>query len=202
MSRTGNEQSGTEMMDKMGNNEEPFELVTTRGGDRGESGYYSGEWRRKDDLIFEAVGDIDELNSHVGVARARLNAACADDFELPSMQFTLLRIGSMVATSPGHELYETLQHVADEDVDELEAHERRLLKRTEIKPVFVLPGENEAAAAVDVARSVCRRAERRLVTVIRDRGRHDLHACQNWLNRFSDVLFILARHVEQRDARR
>lgn len=190
------------MKNKMERNEEPFELVTTRGGDRGESGYYSGEWRRKDDLIFDAVGDIDELNSHMGVARARLNAAHADDFGLARMQQTLLRVGSMVATSPGHELYGTLEYVAESDVDALEAHERRLLAHTEIQPVFVLPGENEVSAAVDVARSVCRRAERRLVTVIRDRGRHDLHACQNWLNRLSDVLFILARHLEQRAARR
>lgn len=182
--------------------EVPFELVTTRGGDRGESGYYSGEWRRKDDLIFAAVGDIDELNSQVGVARARLSAAFGDVFGLAEMQRTLLRIGSMVATSPGHELYETLQQVTERDVDELEEGERRLLTQTEIKPVFILPGEDEVSAAVDVARSVCRRAERRLVTVIRDRGRHDLHACQNWLNRLSDVLFILARHVEQRVARR
>ena len=175
----------------------PFEWVTTRGGDRGESGYYSGEWRRKDDLIFESVGEIDEVNSFAGVARARLRAEFGDDFQLTAMQRTLLRVGSMIATSPEHELYATFEHVSDKDVEALERVERKLLKKTRIDPVFVLPGETESSAAVDAARSVCRRAERCLVTVIRERGRNDLHACQNYLNRLSDYLFVLARHVEQ-----
>ena len=180
----------------------PFEWVTTRGGDRGESGYYSGEWRRKDDLIFAAVGDIDEVNSFTGAARAALQAGFGQDFGLTDMQRNLLRVGAMVATSCDHELYGTIDHVTERDVESLERLERKLLKKTRIDPVFVVPGENAVSAAVDIARSVCRRAERRLVTVIRERGRHDLHASQNWLNRLSDYLFILARHVEQRGGRR
>lgn len=179
--------------------ETPFEWVTTRGGDRGESGYYSGEWRRKDDLVFAALGDIDEVNSFAGLARARLVADYHDDFELASLQRVLLRIGAMVATSPDHELYRTLEAVTERDLEALENRQRKLLKQTRIDPVFILPGEKETAAAVDVARSVCRRAERRLVTVIRERGRHDLHACQHYLNRLSDYLFVLARHIEQRE---
>ncbi|TVR31733.1 MAG: cob(I)yrinic acid a,c-diamide adenosyltransferase [Spirochaetaceae bacterium] len=182
--------------------ETPFEWVTTRGGDRGESGYYSGEWRRKDDLIFAAVGDIDEANSFTGAARAALRAELGDEFGLTVMQRTLLRVGAMVATSPDHELYATIEHVTDSDVEALEGVEQKLLQNTRIDPVFILPGETALSAAVDVARSVCRRSERRLVSVIRERGRHDLHACQNYLNRLSDYLFILARHVEQRGKHR
>lgn len=174
-----------------------FELVTTRGGDRGESGYYSGERRRKDDLVFAALGDIDETNSAVGLARAALNDARGSDFGLHEMQRCLLRLSSMVATSPTHELYAQFEHIADDDVIALEHRQRDLLRRTRIEPVFVLPGSSAVSAAVDLARSLCRRAERTLVTVIRERGRHDLHPCQTYLNRLSDYLFILARHVDQ-----
>ncbi len=177
--------------------DDEFELVTTRGGDRGESGYYSGERRRKDDLVFAALGDIDETNSAIGVARAALNAARNDDFGLLELQRRLLRLSSMVATSPGHELYAAFDHIGDSDVTALERRQRELLAVTRIDPVFVLPGSSGVSAAVDLARSVCRRAERTLVAVIRERARHDLHLCQNYLNRLSDYLFILARHVDQ-----
>jgi cob(I)alamin adenosyltransferase len=178
--------------------DDEFELVTTRGGDHGESGYYSGERRRKDDLLFEALGDIDELNSVVGVARARLHARRSEVFGLTEIQRQLLRLSSMVATTPGHELYDTFEHIVEEDVEALERVQRNLMKQTRIEPVFILPGESEESATIDVARSVCRRAERRLVAVIRERGRFDLHACQNFLNRLSDYLFVLGRHIDQK----
>lgn len=177
--------------------DDEFELVTTRGGDRGESGYYSGERRRKDDLVFAALGDIDETNSAIGAARAALNSARRDDFGLLDLQRRLLRLSSMVATSPGHELYAGLEQITDSDVIELERRQRALLAVTRIEPVFVLPGSSGESAAVDLARSICRRAERTVVAVVRERGRHDLHSCQNYLNRLSDYLFILARHVDQ-----
>ena len=174
-----------------------FDSVTTRGGDRGESGYYSGERRRKDDLVFEALGDIDEVNSFVGVARARLYGAVGSEFGLLDIQTRLVRLASMVATTPGHELYDSFDHIDNDDVEAIERMQRDLMTRTRIDPVFVLPGASDASAAVDVARSVSRRAERTLVSLIRERGRFDLHACQHYLNRLSDWLFVLARHVDQ-----
>ena len=183
-----------------------FEQVTTRGGDRGETSLYNGERRRKDDPVFEALGDLDELSSFLGAARAAagrsgagstgINAAAAN---LERVQRMLLRAGAQIATPAGDPLYAGLKPVEEADIGDLEIEEKKLLSRTTIEPVFVLPGGNELSASVDVARSVCRRAERRLVSLIRERGRVELAAVQRYLNRLSDYLFILARHLDRED---
>jgi len=78
----------------------------------------------------------------------------------------------------------------------LEKEEKNLLKTTTIKLVFVTAGENSVSASVDVARAVCRRAERHMVSLIRERGFTYLAVGQRYLNRLSDLLFILARDLE------
>ena len=174
-----------------------FEQVTTRGGDRGESSLYNGERRRKDDPVFEALGDLDELSSFLGAARAAGEGEPAV-LRIEAVQRVLLRAGAQTATPSDDPLYLTLTPVCGADIDALEAAEKELLGRTRIEPVFVLPGGNAVSAAVDIARSVCRRSERRLVALIRDRGRTELADVQRYLNRLSDYLFILARHLDGR----
>ena len=173
-----------------------FDKVTTRGGDRGESSLYNGERRRKDDLLFETMGDVDELSSHLGVARA----GCEDRRLagiIEGVQRTLLQVGAQVATPKADPLYTKIKCLDETDVVALEEVESDYLHRTEIAGEFVLTGASPLSAALDVARTVCRRAERRIVACIRDRSMIQLAASQHYLNRLSDLLFVLARNVDQ-----
>lgn len=181
-----------------------FQQVTTRGGDKGESSLFDGQRRRKDDAIFEALGDLDELTSWIGLVRARRRdswtGALGDaDRELREVQSVIQRVCALIACSPGSPEYARLTAIDQGTVGELELREARLLRVTTIRPSFVLPGESEISAELDVARSICRRCERRIVSVIRAPGnpRPDLHTCQHYLNRLSDYLFVAARCAEQ-----
>ena len=174
-----------------------FDKVTTRGGDRGESSLYNGERRRKDDLLFEAMGDVDELSSHLGVARAH----CEDRRlagTIEGIQRTLLQVGAQVATPKNDPLYTKIKCVEEADVVALEEVESDYLRSTDIAGEFVLPGGTPLSAHLDVCRTVCRRAERRIVACIRDRGMIQLAAAQHYLNRLSDFLFVVARNADQR----
>lgn len=169
-----------------------FSQVVTRGGDRGESSLYSGERFRKDDLVFMTLGDLDECSAWLGLAKHGLDIGRRGDLE--TVQKVLGQIMAQVAT---------LNHSLDGRFDLagnlawLEERIRDLLAATDIPAEFVLPGGTELSARLDLARVVCRRAERQLVALIRERGRSELALCQNFVNRLSDHLFILARHAEQ-----
>ncbi len=173
-----------------------FEKVTTRGGDRGETSLYNGERRRKDDLLFETMGDIDELSSFLGVAKATCEDKRLSEL-ISSVQRTLLNLGAQIATPKTDPLYAKISPVSKDDVKRLEEVEEGYLGRTEIGAEFILPGENLLSAQLDVARTVCRRAERKVVACIRDREMIQLAAGQNYLNRLSDLLFIVARNVAE-----
>jgi cob(I)alamin adenosyltransferase len=173
-----------------------FDQVTTRGGDRGISHLADGEPRRKDDPLFEALGDLDELSSWLGVVRASVQEQRLRR-ELAAIQEALLTVGAEVSTPRLSAQHAKLRKLGDKDLRGLEAAEKKLLARTEIAPRFVLPGDQPVAAWVDVARAVCRRAERRVVTLIRDAGMIHLALCQNYVNRLSDYLFVLARALTQ-----
>ena len=182
----------------------PFNQVTTRGGDGGEATLFDGERRAKDDLVFRTLGDFDELASWIGVVRARNRDEWPGglhdfDAELREAQVALSRISALIACSPTSATYSRLAAVDETVVHELELREARLLQNTRIEPVFVIPGDHDHSAEIDYARTICRRCERTLVTLIRDRARPrpDLHDSQRYLNRLSDYLFVLARHMEQ-----
>jgi len=177
-----------------------FEQVTTRGGDRGMSHLADGEPRRKDDPLFEALGDLDELSSWLGVVRASLREERPRK-ELAAIQQDLLTVGAQVSTPRLSPQYARLRRLEEKALRRLEGWEKKLLARTEIAPRFVLPGDHLVAAWVDVGRTVCRRAERRVVGLIRDAGMIHLALCQNYVNRLSDYLFVLARAVTQKIVR-
>lgn len=173
-----------------------FNKVTTRGGDRGESGLYNGERRSKHDMLFEALGDVDELTASLGVVRAELGELHAADTIFEAQQ-VLFKIGAQVATPHGDPLYKKIRKVEPSDIETLELHLKRLLDRTEIGRQFITPGEQRRSAFIDVARTVCRRAERSIVRCVRERHMSNLAESQNYLNRLSDYLFVLARASEQ-----
>ncbi len=176
-----------------------FEQVTTRAGDRGDSCLYNGERRGKDENIFEALGDIDELSSWLGVVKARLryisSGKTMENIEI--VQKNLITAGGEIATPRASDQFQTIQKLKPEDIESVEQMEHTLLQQTRIEAEFILPGKTELSAQIDISRSVCRRAERTVVRCIRRDGSIHLARVQNYLNRLSDFLFILARAEEQ-----
>jgi cob(I)alamin adenosyltransferase len=173
-----------------------FDKVTTRGGDHGDTSLYNGERRRKDDLVFEALGDLDEFVSALGLVRSHAGgAAYAQTVE--AIQGRLFVLGGMVAMPESAPEYKDIRKITSEDVETLEREEKRLLDATAIPEAFVAPGATKAGAFIDMARALCRRTERRIIRIIRERGSRGLIEVQRYLNRLSDYLFILARWVEE-----
>jgi cob(I)alamin adenosyltransferase len=145
----------------------------------------------KDDLRVEAYGAVDELNACLGVCRVE---SSHDDLcgLLEVVQSRLFDLGAALATpSAAHREKSGVPEPQPEDVALLEAHIDRL--EEELAPLerFILPGGSGAAAAFHVARTVCRRAERRVVGLQRDA--EVAEPSLRYLNRLSDLLFVLAR---------
>lgn len=160
--------------------------IYTRTGDDGRSGLYSGERLPKSDDRFEIIGTLDELNAAIGFSRA--SAPHADvDAPLRRVQELLFELGADVAN-----LRESPPRVGHAEVEWLE---RRIDEMTAVLPplrTFILPGGHPAAAALHVARAVCRRAER-LVVRTSSSGNRIPPAAAVFLNRLSDFLFTAAR---------
>jgi len=185
-----------------------FGQITTRGGDRGETSLYNGERRRKDDLLFETLGDLDELTSSLGVVKAGLRQFSplkkGDQRQnqwldvLEQIQKDLIQLGGMVANPDNRS---TLKGggITEKTVTKLEKYQKKLMESTTFPREFIHPGETLVSAWIDVARTVCRRCERRVVRCIRDGVLTHLIPCQVYLNRLSDYLFVSGRYWEQAD---
>lgn len=145
-----------------------------------------GRLLSKSDPVFAALGDLDELAAALGLCRA----AGIMDTELCTIQEALLGLGALVA--------DAARKAATDRLPELESLEAGLQKRTGTLSGFVLPGGTPQAAAVDFARTVCRRAERSLVAVREGEGGDRLLPACRYLNRLSTVLFLLARTLDVR----
>jgi cob(I)alamin adenosyltransferase len=168
--------------------DEPVRLdrIYTRGGDAGETSLGSGERVPKDDARIEAYGDVDELNALLGVALAR--GAAADSLE--RIQNDLFDVGADLAVPLSDTKRERLR-VTAEQVAWLEQRCDEANADLPMLRSFILPGGTETAALLHLARTVCRRAERRVVTLA---GREEVNPqARAYLNRLSDLLFILAR---------
>jgi cob(I)alamin adenosyltransferase len=163
--------------------------IYTRGGDAGETSLGDGGRVRKTDARIEAYGAVDELNSFLGLALA---SDLPDEFGpwLRRVQNDLFDVGADLSVPLEDDRRERLRVTAAQ-VDRLEELCDLVNARLEPLRSFVLPGGGEAAARLHVARAVCRRAERRAVALA-DAGSANPHALA-YLNRLSDLLFILAR---------
>jgi cob(I)alamin adenosyltransferase len=192
---------------------EQFEsAVATRKGDDGTTGLlYGGERIAKDDLRTEAYGTIDEAVAALGLARAqlglkgRLGVLSVEFGELPELILRIQRELFVVAAelATNREAWDRLEdgrtRISQEMVESVEATLRDLEAHITMPREFVVPGETPTSAALEVARTVLRRAERRAVTLGREGlipGRHLLP----YLNRLADLLWVLARAAEQAEA--
>jgi cob(I)alamin adenosyltransferase len=177
--------------------DEPVRLtrIYTGGGDAGETSLGDGARVSKLDLRIAAFGTVDEVNSAVGLVLA---AGCPEEVRgvLARVQNELFDLGADLSVPPERE---GRLRVTDDQVEALERDCDRFNEDLPELKSFVLPGGAETAARLHLARTICRRGERATIAASRE---HDLNpAALVYLNRLSDLLFILARYVNAAEAR-
>jgi cob(I)alamin adenosyltransferase len=171
--------------------------VTTRTGDGGETGLASGRRVSKADARVEAYGDIDELMACLGLCRlaiAGVETLSKLDALLETILHRLFDLGAEIASEPPEDAEPHDAALTSADLRSLEAAIEAMNGTLPPLTSFVLPGGSEAAARLHLARTVCRRAERRVVALGPKAVRPLLVA---YLNRLSDLLFVAARKVNQ-----
>jgi cob(I)alamin adenosyltransferase len=171
--------------------------IYTRTGDEGDTGLFGGGRVPKDDPRVEAYGAVDELNAVIGMARAVEPMPRVDEVLAP-VQRDLLGVGAILATPDLDKMHEQLAkaRIDDERIAQLERAIDALEHELEPLKAFILPGGTPKAAALHVARTVCRRAERRVVHLQHTVTLPPLVTI--YLNRLSDLLFVLARVANRR----
>lgn len=171
--------------------------IYTRTGDEGTTGLFGGGRVPKDDPRVEAYGDVDELNAVIGLARATDPDPRIDEI-LVAVQRDLFAIGALLATPDPVKMREHLEKARIDDARIAQLEHAIDEGEAELLPLraFILPGGTRKAATLHVGRTVCRRAERRLVHLAHDVELPPLAAI--YLNRLSDLLFVLARVATRR----
>lgn len=169
--------------------------IYTKTGDDGTTGLFGGGRVRKDDLRVEAYGALDELNAQLGVAVLQLHDKAIAGW-LRKLQDELFTLGGELATPDPEQVKRAFVPVGADEIGWMERTMDAI--DAEVPPLhkFVLPGGDPGAAQLHVARTVCRRAERRLLTLT-DREVLRPEVIQ-YVNRLSDLLFMLARLVNHR----
>ena len=162
-------------------------------GDDGTTGLLGGGRAAKDDLRIEAYGTVDEASSAIGLAKSLTQHAGVREI-CEELQRGLYRLGAELATNPAKA--GAFGVTAPADVDRLDLLMRNLEAEAPMPEGFILPGSTPASAALDVARTVARRAERRMVAMRRG-GLAVSPEAGRWVNRLSLLLFVLGRYEEQ-----
>lgn len=173
--------------------------IYTKTGDAGTTGLGTGERVRKDAQRIAAYGTVDETNAAIGMVRIHLAGHQGLDAKLGRVQNDLFDLGADLCVPERGKKpdYEVLR-VSDDQVARLEAEIDEM--NAELKPLksFVLPGGSPASAALHVARTVCRRAEREMVALAAMDGEPVSAAALKYINRLSDYLFVAGRYVNDR----
>ncbi|KAM5238854.1 corrinoid adenosyltransferase MMAB [Ctenodactylus gundi] len=174
--------------------------IYTKTGDKGFSSTFTGERRRKDDQVFEALGTTDELSSAIGFAMELITEK-GHTFaeELQKIQCTLQDVGSALATPHSSAREAHLRHTAFEAGPILELEQWIDKYSGQLPPLtaFILPSGGKASSALHFCRAVCRRAERRVVPLVQ-MGETDANVAK-FLNRLSDYLFTVARYAAMKE---
>ncbi|RPJ81805.1 MAG: cob(I)yrinic acid a,c-diamide adenosyltransferase [Deltaproteobacteria bacterium] len=178
--------------------------VYTKTGDKGITSLFSGERISKCHDRVETYGEIDELNSFVGMISAWLpQEEQSTVSEIQTIQKNLFQIGSWLATTPGSD---SIRHLVPMETSTVEYLEKAIDRMEEALPrlqLFILPGGGPASAAAHVARTVCRRVERHVIRLIQNEKiteqkiENQMSIIQQYLNRLSDYFFVLARYCNK-----
>ena len=171
--------------------------IYTKTGDKGDTGLFGGGRVPKDDPRVEAYGDVDELNAALGMVRAVEVMQRIDEVIVP-IQRDLFSIGALLATPDLEKMHDhlTKAQIDDNRIKSLEKSIDDCDRELEPLKAFIVPGGTPKAAALHLARTICRRAERRVISL-----QHKTEIPQIvivYLNRLSDLLFTLARVASKR----
>ena len=171
--------------------------VYTRSGDAGKTHLIGGEERWKDNIRVEAFGTVDELNAEIGLCRELVKEIGNEKFRslirfLKSVQNELFNLGTQLATAKGGDS-ENLPRLSDDAILKLESEIDTANESLSELTSFVLPGGSVINAQLHIARNVCRRAERRVVSLLKKENVDPENI--RYLNRLSDALFVWSRWV-------
>lgn len=169
--------------------------IYTKTGDGGDTGLFGGGRVHKDDARVEAYGEVDELNASLGLSRS-LSLPAELDAYVKRLQEELFTVGAVLATPEGTAAAQHIPHIQASWVADMETAIDRF--ETELSPMthFILPGGTSGASALHLARTICRRAERRVVPLVLNSSvKPDVCI---YLNRLSDLLFVMARVANHR----
>jgi cob(I)alamin adenosyltransferase len=174
--------------------------IYTRTGDAGRTRLATGETVSKSDGRVEAYGAVDETNACIGMARLHTGADADFDALLGRIQNELFDLGADLATPPKpDELEGQALRIVESQVARLEGEIDTMNDLLPALKTFILPGGTAAAAALHLARTVCRRAEREAVRLV-ESGAPVSAPALRYLNRLSDLLFVAARYANDRGA--
>jgi len=166
--------------------------IYTKTGDKGKTSLYDNTRVDKDDIRVESYGTIDELNSYLGLARNFVEDKELVDIIL-KIQRELFDVAGELATKDKDKFPEKLD---EDNIKYLESiidkYLEKMNKEQQFK--FIIPGSNKASATLHVGRTICRRAERRIITLTRDEDIREV--VLKYVNRLSDVLYTMARYLE------
>ncbi len=166
--------------------------IYTRTGDKGHTSLFSGTRLPKHDIRIEAYGTTDELNSFLGLLRSRVDFPNELVDFIVRIQDRIFTLGSHLAND-GARKEVKLPVIHERDIEVLEEEMDRMDEALEPMTHFVLPGGNELVGTCHVCRTVCRRAERRVVALSEHEPIDEMHI--RYLNRLSDYLFVLSRFL-------
>jgi cob(I)alamin adenosyltransferase len=178
--------------------------VYSKTGDKGKTSLFSGERISKCHDRVETYGEMDELNSFVGIISASLpQEAKSIVTEIQAIQEVLFTIGSWLATTPDSNSIHQLVPLEHSHVEVLEKAIDRMDETLPVLHAFILPGGGPASAAAHVARTVCRRVERHVIRLVQNEKiteqkiENQMIIIQQYLNRLSDYFFVLARYCNK-----
>jgi cob(I)alamin adenosyltransferase len=174
--------------------------IYTRKGDDGTTSLWYGGRVQKDDGRTDAYGTLDEANSALGLARSLAGDDAGLAADILRLQEELFVAGAELATAPeaAERLEDGVSRITSQMVTELEPLIDKYMDQVDLPPNFVLPGGTALSAYLDLARTIVRRAERRVVTLAQA-GELASDAVLRFLNRASDLLFAMARYADVDD---
>lgn len=179
--------------------------VYTKSGDKGQTSLVGGQRVNKSDHRIDLYGDVDELNSHIGVSASHIDLLGRYEAELDHLkeiQSLLFDLGSNLACEPAQRGEFKLPQIKISSIDKLEEQMDLLDAECPKLKSFVLPGGSPASASLHICRTVCRRVERKLVSFADREGEVEIpQNAAEFLNRLSDYFFVLSRYINVKEGR-
>lgn len=178
--------------------------IYTKVGDKGETALLSGTKIKKSDLRLELYGSVDELNCWLGLIISRLvkkDGLIQEEEFLNRVQHSFFNMGSLLACEKEKRVHFNLEPISPEQIREIEIRIDKIEESVGVLKNFILPGGSESASFTHIARTVCRRVERLMVSFDEQKTGELPENVLVFINRFSDYLFVLSRLINKIEGR-